>query len=90
MNICLIIPSFYPAIVYGGPIFSTWYACKYVSGNEISIFVSTTNANGLEKLPVERNNFIKYGEEFYVKYYNETIIGRFSLSMIFGLWKDIK
>lgn len=90
MRISLVVPSFYPAMVYGGPIFATLHAAEALSREGIDVYVSSTNANGSTRLEVENNTFIKYQDRLYIKYYDETIINRFSLSMLLGLWKDIK
>ena len=91
MKINLIIPSFYPATIYGGPIFSTLHTCKeLVKLDDVEINVSTTNANMTTRLDVEVDKNIKFENDFNVKYYNETLINKMSLSMIFNIWKDIK
>ena len=90
MKVNLIIPSFYPAVVYGGPIFATLHAAEALSNKGISVYVSTTNANGNEKLKITPNKFLKHKENLYIKYYNETVINRFSFDMLKGLWRDIK
>ena len=85
----LIIPSFYPAVIYGGPIFSTLNTCKELKKQGCFIKVCTTNANGNKKLEVLSGKYTcSFG--FPVKYYNETIIGKFSASLFVNLWKDIK
>jgi glycosyltransferase involved in cell wall biosynthesis len=91
MEILLIIPTFYPATVYGGPIFSTLYTCKYLSElDNMKVTVSTTNANLTSKLDVVTNQWIPFNNHFFVKYYNETIIGKFSLPLYLNIWKDIR
>ena len=91
MKINLIIPSFYPATVYGGPIFSTLHACEALSALEdIEMYVSTTNANRDSKLNVKCNEWVKFNDSFFVKYYNETKIDKFSLALFLNVWKDIK
>lgn len=91
MKINLIIPSFYPAIIFGGPIFSTLNTCKELSKlKNVNISVSTTNTNMHNKLDVKTNKNIKFEDNFYVKYYNETIINRFSFQFFFNVYKDIK
>ena len=42
------------------------------------------------KLNVEINKYIDLEEGLHVKYYNETTIDKFSLSLFFNIWKDIK
>ncbi len=91
MNLNLIIPSFYPATVYGGPIFSTLHTCQELAKLDgITIKVSTTNANMTTKLEVTPNNSIKFENNFFITYYNETIINKLSLALCFSIWKDIK
>lgn len=91
MKINLIIPSFYPATLYGGPIFSTLHTCEELGKIEnINVYVSTTNANMTSKLDVETNRWKKFSNNFYVKYYDETKVDKFSLQLYFNIWKDIK
>ena len=91
MKINLIIPSFYPATIYGGPIFSTLNTCTELSKiNNLEVYVSTTNANMTTRLDVETNKFIELEKNLYVKYYNETIINKLSISLLLNIWKDMK
>ena len=91
MKLSLIIPSFYPATVYGGPIFSTLHTCQaLVKLEDVYVRVSTTNTNMIARLEVAPNMWIKFENNFYVKYYNETVIGKFSLSLFINIWRDIK
>lgn len=90
MNILVVIPHFYPATVYGGPIISSYNTCQELAKLGHNVFVSTTNVNQNEKLEVETNKYIKFADNFNVKYYNETIMNRFSLPMVTALWCDIK
>ena len=90
MKICLVSSSFYPATFYGGPISATWDLSKKLAEKGIEVYVSTTNANGHKKLGVERNKYLEKEVNVFVKYYNEQIINKLSLSFIFGIWSDIK
>jgi len=91
MRVALITPSFYPATVYGGPIFSTLHTSEeLVKLNNVEVFVSTTNANMTSRLEIEVDKWQKFDEHFFVKYYNETKVNVLSLSLLFNLWKDIK
>jgi len=91
MKINLIIPSFYPATIYGGPIFSTLNTCKELAKQDnVNLNISTTNTNMHSKLDVETNKDIKFEDNFYVKYYNETKVDKFSLQLYLNIWKDIK
>jgi glycosyltransferase involved in cell wall biosynthesis len=91
MKISLVTPSFYPATVYGGPIFSTLHTSQELAKlDEVEVYVSTTNANMTSRLEVETGKWHKFDEDFYVKYYNETKIDFMSLSLLLNVWKDIK
>jgi glycosyltransferase involved in cell wall biosynthesis len=90
MRVCLVSSSFYPAITYGGPISATWDLSKELSNKGIDVYVSTTNANGKSKLDINTNTFIKKNENLFVKYYNEQVINKLSISFIVGVWSDIK
>ena len=90
MRICLVSHSFYPAMCYGGPIFSTYELCKKLAKLGFKVYVSTTNANCSKSLKVKVNKFVKLEDNFFVKYYKEQITYYLSLSLILNLWKDIK
>jgi len=91
MKINLIIPSFYPAVIYGGPIFSTLHTCKELSKiNDTEVYVSTTNANMNNRLDVETNRFIELEKNLFVKYYNDTIINKISIPLLLNVWRDMK
>ena len=90
MKICLVSSSFYPATFYGGPISATWDLSKKLAEKGMEVYVSTTNANGSKKLDIERNKYLEKEVNIFVKYYNEQIINKLSLSFIFGIWSDIK
>lgn len=91
MKINLIIPSFYPAVVYGGPIFSTLHTSQELAKlDNIEMYVSTTNANMTTKLDVEINEWQKFEDDFFVKYYNTTLKHTISVPMFLMMWQDIK
>tara|TARA_B100001758_G_C18416572_1_gene620400 strand:+ start:5182 stop:6333 length:1152 start_codon:yes stop_codon:yes gene_type:complete len=89
MKIGIISSSFYPATFYGGPISSTWDISRHLARNGIEIYVSTTNANGKGKLKIKTNEYIKK-EGVFIKYYQEEIINKLSVSFILGIYSDIK
>jgi glycosyltransferase involved in cell wall biosynthesis len=77
--------------VYGGPIFSTLHTCQALAKLDgVEIYVSTTNSNMTSKLNVEVNKWQKFEDGFFVKYYNETVVEKFSLQLYLNVWKDIK
>lgn len=89
MKIALVIPSFYPATVYGGSIFASYYLTREAAKNGLNICVFTTNANGNERLKVVSNKEVQL-DDFKVKYYHEQWIKFFSFRLLIGLWNDIK
>ena len=89
MRVVVIIPSFYPAIVYGGSTFASYHLTKAAAESGVDLWVSTTNANGDERLDKEVNIFQSL-DQFKIKYYHEEIVNYFSSSYIFGIFKDIK
>ena len=50
MNIVIVIPYFYPAYIYGGPIFASYYLSQKVVEHGVKVDVITTNVNGENKL----------------------------------------
>ena len=90
MKINLIIPSFYPATIYGGPIFSSLHASEEISKLDINVYVSTTNANMKKKLDVKTNIWINFKNNLYVKYYNTSFIHTISIPMFINIFTDIR
>lgn len=91
MIVNLIIPSFYPAVSFGGPIFSTLHTSLELSKlDNVIINVSTTNTNLTSRLDVDTNRKVKFSDDFYVRYYNETKLNIISLSLFLNVWRDIK
>ncbi len=90
MKLSVIIPSFYPAVVYGGPIFTSLHTVEELAKLGIKVKVSTTNANMTKRLDIEPNVWHKQNDNLFVKYYNETIINKFSIYLLLRLWKDIR
>ena len=90
MRINLVSPSFYPATIYGGPIFSTLYTTRELAKRGHSVHVSTTNANRSEKLKVVTGKPIPFEDGITITYYNDTFLDRLSLPLVTKLWKDIK
>ncbi len=90
MKLEVVIPSFYPAVVYGGPIFTSLQTVEELAKIGIEIRVSTTNANKGSKLNVKTNKWEKKDKNIFIKYYNETIVDKISFPLLFSLWKDIK
>ena len=45
MKLSIVIPSFYPAVVYGGPVFTSVHTAEELAKLGIEVRVSATNAN---------------------------------------------
>ena len=92
MKVLSVVPSYYPAKIYGGTIFSIHETnqeiCK--SNKNIKIDVLTTTANGRVRLKNKKNKLIRYLKNYSVFYCHDEIINRFSLSFIFKLQNKIK
>jgi glycosyltransferase involved in cell wall biosynthesis len=88
-NILVVIPSFYPATIYGGTIVSSYNTAKNLALLGHNVSVVTTNTNMYSRLDVECNKWIPM-DGFRVKYFNETIIDKLSLPFIFSMWKYIR
>ena len=69
MRILHVVPSFYPAHYYGGPIRSTYELCRYLARLGCDVRVLTTDASGLEAvLDVEKDREVPFEEGFRVRY----------------------
>ena len=90
MKINLVSPQFYPAISYGGPVFSTLNTARELvkQGNEIH--VSTTNANWDTRLTTDTARSIELEKSIFVHYYHDTFLNRVSIPLLKGLYNDIK
>ena len=90
MKVCLVTPAFFPAMVYGGPIVSMYNTTTELAKLGVEINVSTSSANGKVHLNVDTNTYKKLKNNLFVKYYKDTVIGRFSWSFTKNIKRDIK
>ncbi len=90
LNILIVTSSFYPATIYGGPIFSVFHLCKALANLGHSVSVVSANPDGLKRLQVKTGEWLESYGNFRIKFYNDTVIGRFSFSMMLKLMFDIK
>lgn len=92
MKILSVVPSYYPAKIYGGTIFSIHETnnqiCK--TNSKIKINVLTTTANGDKRLNNRKNKLINYLSNYSVFYCFDEIINRFSFSFLINLKKRLK
>lgn len=89
MKIGFLIPSFYPATSYGGPIFASWYLSKALGARGHRVQVSTTNANLNQYLTLQPNRETEVAENVFVTYYHDTVLNRVSVPQIIALESDI-
>lgn len=69
MKVLHVVPSFYPAHVYGGPTNSTYELCRNLAKLNCEVRVLTTDANGLNQvLEVEKDKDVLFEEGFSVRY----------------------
>ncbi|MFI3245175.1 MAG: glycosyltransferase [Ferrimonas sp.] len=88
MKVAISIPSFYPAIGYGGPIFSSYYSCTELAKLDgITVAVSTTNADVTGTLPVRCQQWLPM-MGFAVKYYPLASGRRISWAFAAGIKSD--
>lgn len=90
MLISVVIPSFYPAIKYGGTIYASLNYVKVLAEIGHKVQVSTTNSDMDGKLDVPTGQFLEFGKNILVKYYNETIVDKLSIPLWMNIYQDIK
>lgn len=92
MKILSVVPSYFPAKIYGGTIFSihetNYQICK--NNKNISIEVLTTTANGTKRLENKKNKLIRILDNYKVFYCYDEIINRFSIIFLVKLIKEVK
>ncbi|MGH7887676.1 MAG: glycosyltransferase, partial [Candidatus Binatia bacterium] len=80
MKILHVVPSFYPAHVYGGPIESVYALCRHIVRQGCEVRVLTTDANGLDRvLDVETDRETTLAENLRIRYCRR--LARHSVSM---------
>jgi glycosyltransferase involved in cell wall biosynthesis len=90
MKINIVSPQFFPAVSYGGPVFSTLNTAKELAKLGHQIMVSTTNANWDKRLEVDSDKWLEFDTNIFVRYYHDNILNRVSFPLLIGLYKDIK
>lgn len=91
MKILFISPSFFPATVYGGPIFSSLAMCRELNRVGVDIEVHTTNVNRTDRLPVEigASTELDVLKGVPVFYHRENITDRISFGLLRAIiWKS--
>jgi glycosyltransferase involved in cell wall biosynthesis len=95
MRVTHVVPSFYPAMIYGGPIVSTEALCRYTTRLGCEVRVLTTNANGRDAvLDVDTQREITSMDSVRIRYCSRIIPHDISPSMLSVLphyirWADV-
>ena len=91
MNICMVAASFFPAVVYGGPIFSSYHAALNLAKNEdCKVVVVTTNSNEGMPLDVQVDRKVSLGSDFSVFYFGQSLKNWFPFNLLYGFIKEIR
>ncbi|TLF45908.1 glycosyltransferase [Halomonas urmiana] len=91
MKIYYVSPSFYPAIEYGGPIFSTLHTCRELIRKGVVLDIHSTNVSRKGRLEVQTSHPVELkniGGQ--VWYHRETIANRISLSLLRHMPRSVK
>ena len=69
MKVLHVTPSFYPAVVYGGPTYSVYQLCCALVRNRCEVRVLTTDANGPDAvLDVDTQRDVEITKDLFVRY----------------------
>jgi glycosyltransferase involved in cell wall biosynthesis len=90
MKLSFIIPSFYPATVFGGTIFYSLDLCKALAAKGVEVNVTSTNTNMHNHLEVDSQKAVIFEKGMAVRYYHDTLLNRFSLPLFLNVKKDIE
>jgi glycosyltransferase involved in cell wall biosynthesis len=91
MKVLHVTPSFYPAVFYGGPTYSTYSLCQSLAKCDVDISVLTTNANGPDAvLDVETDQEITLGDRLSVLYCRRLIHQSISLQLLYRLRSSVQ
>ena len=95
MKLLHVVPSFYPAHVYGGPIESVYALCRYVGAQGCEVRVLSTDANGLDQvLDVEKGRETVLTGDIRVRYCRRLVCHSVSLELLGRIieavrWADV-
>jgi glycosyltransferase involved in cell wall biosynthesis len=95
MKILEVVPSFYPAHIYGGPIQSLYHLCRSLADRGCDVKVLTTNANGpAANLDVDTRDEVELDGRFRVRYCRRLLFGSVSWPLLMRLpsytkWADV-
>lgn len=86
-KVLFITPSYKPAYIYGGPIYSTSGLAESLVKSDIDVEVYTTNANGAENFKILNDNYV---DGVKVKYFKRQTKdhSHLSIGLLYHLWKN--
>lgn len=91
MNVVHVVPSFYPATAYGGPIHSVLGLCKATARAGHDVRVLTTNTRGLgTALDVPTNRDVQFESGLSVRYFKKIGMHSISFSLLRNLQDGIR
>lgn len=90
LKVCLVCSAFDPATVYGGPIVSNLNLATGLRAHGVDLMVLTTNAmkDRRSEVPVDKD--VDHSGGFKVRYFHDTIVGRYSFSMMASIGRYLK
>jgi glycosyltransferase involved in cell wall biosynthesis len=94
LRVAFVVPSFYPAVAYGGPIWSTLGLTKGLARLGCDVRVLTTNANAAETLSVDPLREHEVAPGVLVRYTRRPAVGPSFLELVrllpsFVRWADV-
>lgn len=91
MKLLHVVPSFYPARVYGGPIESVYALCRHVAAQGCEVRVLSTDANGLDQvLDVEKGRETVLPGNLRVHYCRRLMRHSVSLELLRRIIEDVR
>lgn len=90
MKILHITPYYWPAVRYGGPIFSVSGLCRELSVQDVEVYVYTTNIDGENDLDIDTTQVVDI-DGVHVRYFSSKVFRRYFYSpeMLSTLKKEI-
>ena len=89
MQVRIVVPTYYPASVYGGPTFSIHNTAQALARQGVDVRVSTTDANRPHRLAVPTDKPVPFDDNYEVRYYRENITDRLSLPFMKAIGDDL-
>ncbi|MCA9513632.1 MAG: glycosyltransferase, partial [Myxococcales bacterium] len=85
LRLGLVIPSFYPATGFGGPIFTSLHTAQALARRGVEVSVVTTNADVGGRLDVDTRRWHDLEPNLRVRYFADTVTDRLSVALLAGI-----